>query len=102
MDYLGALLHVALRVSLVAGRVFVTMLGYPSKCERRGVTHSCTLSLACWLVGGSSQPGCGSNPWIVSCCVTSKGYRVETKFHHSSNYQFSENYDEDEIQQTLE
>ncbi|XP_018574696.1 uncharacterized protein LOC108913613 [Anoplophora glabripennis] len=56
----------------VTGRVFVTMFGYPSKCERKGVSHSCTLSFACWLVGGSSQSGCGASPWIVACCVTSK------------------------------
>ncbi|EFA07413.2 serine protease P84 [Tribolium castaneum] len=55
-----------------AGRMFVTLLGYPPKCEQRGISHSCTLSFACWLVGGSSQPGCGANPWIVACCVTSK------------------------------
>ncbi|KAJ8955764.1 hypothetical protein NQ318_008638, partial [Aromia moschata] len=56
----------------VTGRVFVTMFGYPSKCERKGVSHSCTLSFACWLVGGSSQSGCGASPWIVACCVTSR------------------------------
>lgn len=48
------------------------MFGYPSKCEQKGQTHSCTLSFACWLVGGSSKAGCGANPWIVACCVTSK------------------------------
>lgn len=50
----------------------MTMFGYPSKCERKGVSHSCTLSFACWLVGGSSQSGCGASPWIVACCITSK------------------------------
>ncbi|XP_044263564.1 trypsin-3 isoform X2 [Tribolium madens] len=55
-----------------AGRMFVTLLGYPPKCEQKGISHSCTLSFACWLVGGSSQPGCGANPWIVACCVTSQ------------------------------
>ncbi|XP_019868243.1 serine protease 27 [Aethina tumida] len=56
----------------VTGRVFVTMFGYPSRCESKGSSHSCTLSFACWLVGGSSQSGCGASPWIVACCVTSK------------------------------
>ncbi|KAF7265598.1 trypsin-1 [Rhynchophorus ferrugineus] len=51
------------------GRVFVTMFGYPSKCHRKGSSHSCTLSVACWWVGGSSQSGCGASPWIVACCV---------------------------------
>ncbi|VEN35158.1 unnamed protein product [Callosobruchus maculatus] len=54
------------------GRMFVTMFGYPSNCENMGGSHPCTLSFACWLVGGSSQPGCGANSWIVSCCVLSK------------------------------
>ncbi|CAH1163494.1 unnamed protein product [Phaedon cochleariae] len=56
----------------VTGRVFVTMFGYPSRCEKRGLYHSCTLSFACWMVGGSSQFGCGASPWIVACCVTAK------------------------------
>jgi hypothetical protein len=55
-----------------SGRMFVTLLGYPPKCERKGILHSCTLSFACWLVGGSSQEGCGASPWIVACCVTAK------------------------------
>ncbi|CAH0551888.1 unnamed protein product [Brassicogethes aeneus] len=55
----------------VTGRVFVTMFGYPSKCESKGKSHSCTLSFACWLVGGSSRSGCGASPWIVACCDTS-------------------------------
>ncbi|XP_017772424.1 PREDICTED: prostasin [Nicrophorus vespilloides] len=54
------------------GRVFVTMLGYPQRCERKGVSHACTLSFACWMVGGSSQAGCGANPWLVACCVTGR------------------------------
>ncbi|KAK9873959.1 hypothetical protein WA026_002311 [Henosepilachna vigintioctopunctata] len=63
------------------GRVFVTLFGYPSKCQRRGVSHACTLSFACWMVGGSSQPGCGANPWVVACCVTSRG-----KFEEKNNF----------------
>ncbi|XP_030763290.1 serine protease 27 isoform X2 [Sitophilus oryzae] len=53
----------------VTGRVFVTMFGYPSRCQRKGFSHACTLSVACWWVGGSSQSGCGASPWIVACCV---------------------------------
>lgn len=48
------------------------MFGYPSKCQRSGNTHPCTLSLACWLSGGSSQSGCGGNLWLVACCVKIK------------------------------
>ncbi|XP_071053511.1 trypsin-7 isoform X1 [Onthophagus taurus] len=54
------------------GRAFVTMLGYPPKCQRKGSSHSCTLSVTCWLAGGSSEEGCGSNPWLVGCCVIKK------------------------------
>ncbi|XP_060533007.1 trypsin-7 isoform X2 [Cylas formicarius] len=56
----------------IGGRVFVTMFGYPAKCERQGLSHPCTLSLACWFVGGSSQEGCGASAWLVACCVTSR------------------------------
>lgn len=48
------------------------MFGYPSKCQKSGNTHPCTLSFACWLSGGSSQTGCGGNPWLVACCVKIK------------------------------
>ncbi|XP_054257926.1 serine protease 27 [Macrosteles quadrilineatus] len=49
------------------------LLGYPSTCEFRGVIHSCTLSLACWLVGGTLTGGCGGDllsDWLFTCCVT--------------------------------
>uniref|UniRef100_A0A224XIH6 Putative trypsin-like serine protease n=1 Tax=Panstrongylus lignarius TaxID=156445 RepID=A0A224XIH6_9HEMI len=43
------------------------------KCIYRGQLHSCTFSLACWLVGGSLQPGCATSfpfsSWFYSCCV---------------------------------
>ncbi|CAH1954821.1 unnamed protein product [Acanthoscelides obtectus] len=52
--------------------MFVTMFGYPSNCENMGNSYPCTLSFACWLVGGSSQPGCGASSWIISCCVVTK------------------------------
>lgn len=65
-------IKISLMKFVIIGRMFVTMLGYPPKCERKGLTHSCTLSFACWLVGGSSEPGCGANPWIVACCVIAK------------------------------
>ncbi|XP_018330295.1 trypsin-7 [Agrilus planipennis] len=51
------------------GRVFVTIFGFPSKCEIEGTFYPCTLSLACWWVGGINTGGCGGNSWIVSCCV---------------------------------
>lgn len=57
----------------------MTLFGYPSKCQRRGSSHSCTISIACWMAGGSSQSGCGASPWIVACCVTPK------KKHESKN-----------------
>ncbi|KAL3286407.1 hypothetical protein HHI36_000916, partial [Cryptolaemus montrouzieri] len=59
------------------GRVFVTLFGYPSKCNLRGSSYACTLSFACWMAGGSSQSGCNGSPWIVACCDTSKKKIVE-------------------------
>ncbi|GJQ86785.1 CLIPD7 [Trypoxylus dichotomus] len=55
-----------------SGRVFVTMFGYPSRCQRRGLSHACTLSIACWLAGGESEEGCGASAWLVACCVIKK------------------------------
>lgn len=46
------------------------MLGYPSRCSLGESQHACTLSLACWLVGGKSESGCGTSSWLVACCVT--------------------------------
>uniref|UniRef100_A0A0A9WT28 Plasma kallikrein n=2 Tax=Lygus hesperus TaxID=30085 RepID=A0A0A9WT28_LYGHE len=48
-----------------------------SGCNYRGQQHSCTLTLACWLSGGESQPGCASSffpfsSWIFACCVQSR------------------------------
>ncbi|KAJ8966332.1 hypothetical protein NQ314_003599 [Rhamnusium bicolor] len=80
----------------VTGRVFVTMFGFPSKCEIKGLTHSCTLSFACWLVGGSSQSGCGASPWIVACCVTSR------KSHSSLENDLDYIMEDDNVPQKLE
>lgn len=50
--------------------MFVTLLGYPTTCTHGHVSHACTISLACWMAGGTSEPGCGASPWLVACCVT--------------------------------
>ncbi|XP_045461086.1 serine protease 27 isoform X1 [Harmonia axyridis] len=57
------------------GRVFVTLFGYPAKCQQRGVSHACTISIACWMAGGTSYSGCGASSWIVACCVPPKKKR---------------------------
>uniref|UniRef100_A0AAR5QDD3 Peptidase S1 domain-containing protein n=1 Tax=Dendroctonus ponderosae TaxID=77166 RepID=A0AAR5QDD3_DENPD len=54
----------------ITGGVFVALFGYPSNCQLKGASHACTFSVACWWAGGSSQSGCGANPWIFACCVT--------------------------------
>lgn len=57
-----------------------SVLGYPSTCEIRGVIHSCTLSLACWLVGGTLTAGCGGDilaDWLFTCCVTAHSPRPQ-------------------------
>lgn len=66
------------------------MFGYPAKCERRGFSHACTLSIACWLAGGVSEEGCGASAWIVACCVVKK-----KGFYENVN---KINYDDDNIQ----
>ncbi|XP_066157443.1 trypsin-7 [Euwallacea fornicatus] len=53
----------------IPGKVLTNLLGYPSKCQLQGSSHSCTLSVACWWAGGSSRSGCGTSRWIVACCV---------------------------------
>lgn len=60
------------------------MFGYPSKCHHSGTPHVCTLSLACWLVGGTSQSGCGGNPWVVACCVKKHPAKQDI-YHQYSN-----------------
>lgn len=58
--------------SLTIGYCPGSLLGYPSTCEYRGLVHSCTLSLACWLVGGTLSEGCGGDllaDWLFTCCV---------------------------------
>lgn len=68
-----------LKLSIVIARIFVTMFGYPPRCERNGLSHACTLSIACWLAGGTSEEGCGANPWIVACCVVRENYYQNVK-----------------------
>ncbi|XP_059472499.1 serine proteinase stubble [Neocloeon triangulifer] len=58
--------------SVSSGRVLVSLLGYPSSCVYNGGLHACTFSLACWLVGGQFQRGCGGPGWLVTCCVPAR------------------------------
>ncbi|XP_044745029.1 serine protease 27 [Coccinella septempunctata] len=67
------------------GRVFVTLFGYPAKCQIHGISHSCTISIACWMAGGSVQPGCGASSWIVACCVTQKKKRPDEQKKEKKN-----------------
>lgn len=71
------------------------MLGYPSTCSLGKSSHSCTLSLACWLVGGSSQPGCGGNPWLVACCVTPHNRK---KQHIKEDIEILSHYHSDSVE----
>jgi hypothetical protein len=57
---------------LAGGRVLVSLLGYPNSCVYNGGLHACTFSLACWLVGGQFQRGCGGPGWLVTCCVPAR------------------------------
>ncbi|KAF2882668.1 hypothetical protein ILUMI_23502 [Ignelater luminosus] len=66
------------------------MLGYPPRCEKRGISHACTLAFACWWVGGSSQTGCGTSPWIVACCV--KAHPTREVLHPNYDLIYEEHY----------
>ncbi|CAH0382654.1 unnamed protein product [Bemisia tabaci] len=67
------------------GGLLSSLLGYPDTCVFRGHLHSCTFSLACWLVGGSLEGGCGRSKgqgshghmdlvtdWLFTCCIPAK------------------------------
>lgn len=55
------------------GRLVTSFFGYPDTCVFRGSVHACTLSLACWLVGGRLESGCGTGDfiaeWLFTCCI---------------------------------
>ncbi|KAL4717873.1 hypothetical protein ACJJTC_005718 [Scirpophaga incertulas] len=64
------LLNVTPRVDAVesfTSRVIASIFGYPATCSVGSEVRACTLSLECWLRGGTSTSGCGG--WLFSCCV---------------------------------
>ncbi|KAJ2938196.1 hypothetical protein O0L34_g18535 [Tuta absoluta] len=50
-----------------ASRVLASILGYPTTCTVGTEVKPCTLTLSCWLRGGTRVRGCGG--WLFSCCV---------------------------------
>ncbi|XP_060808583.1 testisin [Amyelois transitella] len=55
-------------VEALTSRVLASILGYPSTCSSGLDVRPCTLSLTCWLRGGTRVKGCGGS-WLFSCCV---------------------------------
>ncbi|XP_023943914.2 coagulation factor IX [Bicyclus anynana] len=52
----------------LTSRVLASFLGYPTTCSVGLEVRPCTLSLSCWLRGGTRVRGCGSG-WLFSCCL---------------------------------
>ncbi|KAJ0170308.1 hypothetical protein K1T71_014236 [Dendrolimus kikuchii] len=52
----------------LTSRMLASLLGYPSTCTLGTEVRPCTLSLTCWLRGGTRVRGCGGS-WLFSCCV---------------------------------
>ncbi|XP_039748225.1 transmembrane protease serine 11D [Pararge aegeria] len=52
----------------LTSRVLASFLGYPTTCNIGVEVRPCTLSLSCWLRGGTRVRGCGSG-WLFSCCL---------------------------------
>lgn len=44
----------------------------PSECIHHNTVRPCKLTFSCWLQGGTSTHGCGTNKWLFSCCVSDK------------------------------
>ncbi|CAK1593262.1 unnamed protein product [Parnassius mnemosyne] len=54
-------------VEALTSRVLASFFGYPTTCSVGSELKPCTLSLSCWLRGGTRLRGCGSG-WLLSCC----------------------------------
>ncbi|XP_041988277.1 plasminogen isoform X2 [Aricia agestis] len=52
----------------ITSRVLASFFGYPSTCSIGAEVRTCTLSITCWLQGGTRVRGCGSS-WLFSCCI---------------------------------
>ncbi|XP_028026691.1 uncharacterized protein LOC114240373 [Bombyx mandarina] len=56
-------------VEILTSSVLASILGYPSTCILGSEVRPCTLTLTCWLRGGTGVRGCGSG-WLFSCCAS--------------------------------
>ncbi|XP_049882740.1 serine protease 27 [Pectinophora gossypiella] len=74
-----------------ASRVLASLLGYPPTCMVGGEARPCTLTLSCWLRGGSRGKGCGGG-WLFSCCTThaDRGYDDAVNSIPSSDWKYKE------------
>lgn len=59
--------------------ILQTMFGVPNECIHQNSVQPCKLTFSCWLQGGKSSHGCGSNKWLFSCCVAKKEIALRPK-----------------------
>ncbi|XP_052754251.1 transmembrane protease serine 12 [Galleria mellonella] len=55
----------------LTSRVLASIFGYSPTCTIGTEVRPCTLSLTCWLQGGTRLKGCGTS-WLFSCCLPPK------------------------------
>ncbi|XP_030022322.2 trypsin-1 [Manduca sexta] len=55
-------------VESLTSRMLASILGYPTTCNIGIEVRPCTLTLTCWLRGGTRVRGCGGS-WLFSCCI---------------------------------
>lgn len=53
----------------LTSHMLASLLGYPTTCNLGAEIRPCTLSITCWLNGGTRVRGCGGS-WLFSCCAS--------------------------------
>ncbi|XP_053621535.1 serine proteinase stubble [Plodia interpunctella] len=60
----------------LTSRALLSIFHYPSVCNLGSDILPCTLSLSCWLQGGTRVMGCAGS-WLFSCCYLHDRYKSE-------------------------
>ncbi|XP_068622184.1 trypsin-4 [Battus philenor] len=63
----------------LTSRMIASFFGYPTTCSIGSEVKPCTLSVSCWLRGGTRLKGCGSS-WLFSCCGPAEPVRNNDVF----------------------
>ncbi|XP_013136590.1 PREDICTED: uncharacterized protein LOC106101800 [Papilio polytes] len=66
----------AVEVTALTSRVLATFFGYPTTCNIGSEVKPCSLSLSCWLRGGTRLRGCGGS-WLLTCCGPPDNVRTD-------------------------